>query len=97
MMEMFLYFSTVLVVLLPYCVVHVPFSFEFVGKEEEREALVASKEEEEEKIEPAKHPVVKVASKVFNVYKRNVTDNFLIYHKLTFANMSRIIGFFRIF
>lgn len=40
-----------------------------------------SKEEEEEKIEPAKHPVVKVASKIFNVYKRNVTDNFLIYHK----------------
>jgi tellurite resistance protein TerC len=25
--------------------------------------------------------VVKIASKIFNVYKKNVTDNFLIYHK----------------
>lgn len=40
-----------------------------------------SKNEEEENIEPANHPIVKLASKVFNVYKRNVTDNFLIYHK----------------
>ena len=40
-----------------------------------------SKAEEEENIEPANHPIVKLASKVFNVYKRNVTDNFLIYHK----------------
>jgi tellurite resistance protein TerC len=40
-----------------------------------------SKEEEEENIEPAKHPIVKLASKIFNVYKRNVTDNFLIFNK----------------
>jgi tellurite resistance protein TerC len=40
-----------------------------------------SKEEEEENIEPAKHPIVKLASKVFNVYKRNVTDNFLIHNR----------------
>jgi tellurite resistance protein TerC len=40
-----------------------------------------SKEEEQENIEPAKHPIVKFASKIFNVYKRNVTDNFLIYNK----------------
>jgi tellurite resistance protein TerC len=37
--------------------------------------------EEEEKIEPAKHPVVKVASKYFNVYKRNVVDHFTVYHR----------------
>ncbi len=40
-----------------------------------------SKEQEEENIDTANHPIVKLASKVFNVYKKNVTDNFLIYHK----------------
>lgn len=39
-----------------------------------------SKDEEEE-IEPAKHPIVKFASKYFNVYKRNIIDHFLVYHK----------------
>lgn len=39
-----------------------------------------SKDEEEE-IEPAKHPIVRFASKYFNVYKRNIIDHFLVYHK----------------
>ncbi len=38
-------------------------------------------DEEDEKIDPANHPVVKVVSKVFNVYKRNVIDHFFVYHK----------------
>lgn len=37
--------------------------------------------DEEEQIEPSKHPVVRFASKYFNVYKRNVIDHFLVYHK----------------
>ncbi|WP_460910359.1 TerC/Alx family metal homeostasis membrane protein [Spirosoma areae] len=37
--------------------------------------------EEEEKIEPSKHPVVRFASKYLNVYHRNVTDNFFIRRK----------------
>ena len=34
----------------------------------------------DEHIEPADHPVVKFASKYFNVYKRNVIDHFFVYH-----------------
>lgn len=37
--------------------------------------------EEDEKIEPSSHPVVRFASKYLNVYKRNVTDNFFIRRK----------------
>ncbi len=37
--------------------------------------------DEEEKIEPAKHPVVRFVSKYMSVYKRNVTDNFFIRRK----------------
>jgi len=37
--------------------------------------------EEDEKIEPATHPVVRFASKYLNVYHRNVTDNFFIRRK----------------
>lgn len=37
--------------------------------------------EEEKEMKPADHPVVKFASKYFNVYKRNIVDHFLIYHK----------------
>lgn len=37
--------------------------------------------EEDEKIEPGKHPVVRFASKYFNLYPRNVTDNFFIRRK----------------
>lgn len=37
--------------------------------------------EEDEKIDPAHHPVVKFVSKYFNVYKRNVIDHFFVYHK----------------
>jgi tellurite resistance protein TerC len=37
--------------------------------------------EEEEQIEPSNHFVVKQASKFLNVYKRNVVNHFLIYHK----------------
>jgi tellurite resistance protein TerC len=35
----------------------------------------------DEKIVPTEHPVVKLVSKYFNVYQRNVTDRFFIYHK----------------
>ena len=37
--------------------------------------------EEDEKIEPSKHPVVRLTSKYLNVYERNVTDNFFIRRK----------------
>ncbi len=37
--------------------------------------------EEEEKIDPNKHPVVRFVSKYLNVYQRNVTDNFFIRRK----------------
>ncbi|GAB3962559.1 TerC family protein [Spirosoma harenae] len=37
--------------------------------------------EEDEKIEPAKHPVVRFASKYLNIYQRNVTDNFFVRRK----------------
>jgi tellurite resistance protein TerC len=37
--------------------------------------------EEDNHIEPANHPIVKLASKYVNVYKRNVIDHFLVYHK----------------
>ncbi|MVM40211.1 TerC/Alx family metal homeostasis membrane protein [Spirosoma sp. HMF3257] len=37
--------------------------------------------DEDEKIEPAKHPVVRFASKYLNVYHRNVTDNFFVRRK----------------
>lgn len=37
--------------------------------------------EEDEKIEPSSHPVVRLASKYLNVYNRNVTDNFFIRRK----------------
>lgn len=36
---------------------------------------------EDEGMNPSEHPAVKFASKYFNVYKRNVTDRFFIYHK----------------
>ncbi|WP_337043967.1 TerC/Alx family metal homeostasis membrane protein [Emticicia sp. 17c] len=35
---------------------------------------------EEEQIDPAHHPIVKFASKYLNVYKRNVTDHFLVFN-----------------
>ena len=38
--------------------------------------------EEGDKIEPAKHPVVRFTSKYLNVYKRNVTDNFFVRRKV---------------
>lgn len=34
--------------------------------------------EEDDQIEPASHPVVRVLSKYMNVYKRNVSDNFFV-------------------
>ena len=37
--------------------------------------------EEDEKIEPAKHPVVRFVSKYMSVYHRNVTDNFFVRRK----------------
>lgn len=37
--------------------------------------------EEDEQIEPSKHPVVRFASKYLNVYNRNVSDNFFIRRK----------------
>jgi tellurite resistance protein TerC len=37
--------------------------------------------DEDEKIEPSKHPVVRFASKYLNVYHRNVTDNFFVRRK----------------
>jgi tellurite resistance protein TerC len=37
--------------------------------------------DEDEEIQPAKHPVVKIVSKYFNVYKRNVIDHFFVYRK----------------
>lgn len=37
--------------------------------------------EEDETIEPNKHPVVRFASKYLNVYHRNVTDNFFVRRK----------------
>jgi tellurite resistance protein TerC len=37
--------------------------------------------DEDDGIDPSNHPAVKLASKYFNVYKRNVTDLFFIYHK----------------
>ncbi|GAB3891908.1 TerC/Alx family metal homeostasis membrane protein [Spirosoma agri] len=37
--------------------------------------------EEDEKIDPSKHPVVRFASKYLNVYGRNVSDNFFIRRK----------------
>jgi tellurite resistance protein TerC len=37
--------------------------------------------EEDEKIDPSKHPVIRFASKYLNVYHRNVTDNFFIRRK----------------
>lgn len=37
--------------------------------------------DEEEKIEPSSHPVVRFVSRYFNVYKRNVTDNFFVRRK----------------
>ncbi len=38
-------------------------------------------DEEDEQINPSEHIAVKFAAKYFNVYKKNVTDNFFIYHK----------------
>lgn len=37
--------------------------------------------EEDEKIEPSSHPVVRFASKYLNVFGRNVTDNFFVRRK----------------
>jgi tellurite resistance protein TerC len=37
--------------------------------------------EEEEKMDTSSHPIVKFVDKYFNVYKRNVTDHFMIFHK----------------
>lgn len=37
--------------------------------------------EEDEKIEPSTHPVVRFAGKYLNVYHRNVTDNFFVRQK----------------
>ncbi|GAB3980699.1 TerC family protein [Spirosoma terrae] len=37
--------------------------------------------EEDETIEPNKHPVVRFASKYLNIYHRNVTDNFFVRRK----------------
>lgn len=37
--------------------------------------------EDDEKIEPTNHPVVRFASKYLNVYHRNVTDNFFVRRK----------------
>lgn len=37
--------------------------------------------DEDEKIDPSSHPVVRFASKYLNVYKRNVTDNFFVRRK----------------
>lgn len=37
--------------------------------------------DEDEKIEPSKHPVVRFTSRYLNVYKRNVSDNFFIRRK----------------
>lgn len=37
-------------------------------------------DDEDEAIEPSSHPVVRVVSRYFNVYNRNITDHFLIYH-----------------
>ncbi|WP_420148833.1 TerC/Alx family metal homeostasis membrane protein [Spirosoma sp.] len=37
--------------------------------------------DEDEKIEPSSHPVVRFASKYLNVYHRNVTDNFFVRRK----------------
>ncbi|GAB3987211.1 TerC family protein [Spirosoma daeguense] len=37
--------------------------------------------DEDEKIEPSKHPVVRFVSKYLNVYRRNVTDNFFVRRK----------------
>jgi len=37
--------------------------------------------DEDEKIEPSAHPVVRFASKYLNVYHRNVTDNFFVRRK----------------
>lgn len=37
--------------------------------------------EEDEKIDPSSHPVVRFASKYLNVYHRNVTDNFFVRRK----------------
>lgn len=42
--------------------------------------ILRNKEEDEE-IDPAHHPIVRFASKYFNVYKRNVIDHFLVYHR----------------
>ncbi|MFC0185501.1 tellurite resistance protein TerC [Pseudarcicella hirudinis] len=38
-------------------------------------------DDEDEKIEPARHPVVKFVSKYMNVYKRNVIDHFFVKNK----------------
>ena len=37
--------------------------------------------DEEKEMKPADHPVVKFTSKYFNVYKRNIVDHFIIYHR----------------
>ncbi|GAB3564852.1 TerC family protein [Spirosoma luteolum] len=37
--------------------------------------------DEDEKIDPSSHPVIKFASKYLNVYHRNVTDNFFVRRK----------------
>lgn len=37
--------------------------------------------DEDEKIEPAEHPVIRFASKYLSVYPRNVTDNFFVRRK----------------
>jgi len=37
--------------------------------------------DDDEKIEPSKHPVVRFTSRYLNVYKRNVSDNFFIRRK----------------
>jgi tellurite resistance protein TerC len=42
--------------------------------------ILRNKDQDEE-MDPAHHPIVKFASKYFNVYKRNVIDHFLVYHK----------------
>ncbi|QJW87956.1 TerC/Alx family metal homeostasis membrane protein [Spirosoma taeanense] len=40
-----------------------------------------AQKEDDEKIEPSRHPVVRFASKYLNVYHRNVTDNFFVRRK----------------
>jgi tellurite resistance protein TerC len=37
--------------------------------------------DEDESMDPSTHPAVRFASKYFNVYKRNITDHFFVFHK----------------